>query len=489
MRTHLGNIIRSAVFLFLLVISLYYINEMLLPKYTLKNNLWPMTSSYNQFYQMEEDSVDVLFLGSSVVVNAFSPQEIYDTYGIRSYNLASEEQSIFLSYYWLKEALRYQNPQVVVLDTRFLFPQHLEGTNTIEPMTRKCLDPMKWSSVKAEAVNAVCEMDPVQSKLSYYLTNIRFHSRWTFLEEQDILLSQSQYSELKGFSPTMENGPETYTPYTPDGNEEAFVPPHQAMLEYLDRMVELCKEEGITLMLISLPGNTMNDGVNNMLTSYSQEKEVDFYNLDQKLWYDQIGAKLPEENAVGHDNLWGAIKISRFLGKLLQEEYHVPAVEDPQYEKTREFYQRFKENVALTRITDMAEYLQTIQKDRYTVFIAMRDEGTAGLTEPLKEELRAFGLQTDFSDQYGWSYCAVVSPETGVREEAVQGKLQLDGRFRDRRSEYCLLSTGYNSSILIDGVEYSANYGGMNMVVYDLELMKVIDSVCFHTHRSCRGER
>ena len=179
MRTHLGNIIRSAVFLFLLVISLYYINEMLLPKYTLKNNLWPMTSSYNQFYQMEEDSVDVLFLGSSVVVNAFSPQEIYDTYGIRSYNLASEEQSIFLSYYWLKEALRYQNPQVVVLDTRFLFPQHLEGTNTIEPMTRKCLDPMKWSSVKAEAVNAVCEMDPVQSKLSYYLTNIRYHSRWT----------------------------------------------------------------------------------------------------------------------------------------------------------------------------------------------------------------------------------------------------------------------------------------------------------------------
>ncbi len=242
-------------------------------------------------------------------------------------------------------------------------------------------------------------------------------------------------------------------------------------------------------MLISLPGNTMNDGVNNMLTSYSQEKEVDFYNLDQKLWYDQIGAKLPEENAVGHDNLWGAIKISRFLGKLLQEEYHVPAVEDPQYEKTREFYQRFKENVALTHITDMAEYLQTIQKDRYTVFIAMRDEGTAGLTEPLKEELRAFGLQTDFSDKYGWSYCAVVSPETGVREEAVQGKLQLDGRFRDRRSEYCLLSTGYNSSILIDGVEYSANYGGMNMVVYDLELMKVIDSVCFHTHRSCRGER
>lgn len=488
-RTHIKNVIRSVVFLCLLVTSLYYINQMMLPKYILKNNIWPTTSSYNQFYEMDENSIDVIFLGSSVVVNAFSPQEIYNTCGIRSYNLASEEQSIFLSYYWLKEALRFQQPKVVVLDTRFLFPLHYEPTNTIESMTRKCLDPMRWSSVKVEAVDALCDLEINQSRLSYYLTNIRFHSRWTSLEEHDIYLKESQSSELKGFAPTMEEGPDGFEPYVYGGNEEIVAEPHGVMLEYLDKMVELCKQEGVSLALISLPGNTMDDGVYNMLTAYSEKNEVDFYNLSQNPLYEGIDAKLPEENAVGHDNFWGAVKISRFFGNLLKENYQLAAVEDPQYEETKAFYERFRKNMELTRVTDMITYLQTIEKDRYTVFIAVRNDGVSGLTEPIKEELRTLGLQTDFTDKVNWSYCAVVDPQTGVREEMIQGRLQLDGRFRDGNVVYSVVSTGWDSSILIDGMEYSANYGGMNFVVYDNELMKVVDSIGFHTHSSCRGLR
>ena len=144
MRKYLSNGIRTIAFLMILLSILYCINQVLMPKYILKNSTWPTTSSYNQFYEMEENSIDVLFLGSSVAVNAFSPQEIYNDYGIRSYNLGSEQQSIFLSYFWLKEALRFQSPEVVVLDTKFLFELHPESIiNTTEGLTRKCLDPMK----------------------------------------------------------------------------------------------------------------------------------------------------------------------------------------------------------------------------------------------------------------------------------------------------------------------------------------------------------
>ena len=226
-----------------------------------------------------------------------------------------------------------------------------------------------------------------------------------------------------------------------------------------------------------------------MLTAYSEKNEVDFYNLSQNPLYEGIDAKLPEENAVGHDNFWGAVKISRFFGNLLKENYQLAAVEDPQYEETKAFYERFRENMELTRVTDMITYLQTIEKDRYTVFIAVRNDGVSGLTEPIKEKLRTLGLQTDFTDKVNWSYCAVVDPQTGVREEMIQGRLQLDGRFRDGNVVYSVVSTGWDSSILIDGMEYSANYGGMNFVVYDNELMKVVDSIGFHTHSSCRGLR
>ena len=148
------SILRCILFLFLLIVSLGLINQALLPKFTDESNpSWPMTSSYFQFYKMERDSVDVLFLGSSVVENAFDPQTIYDEYGIRSYNLGSEQQSAFLSYYWLKEALRSQSPQAVVLDSHFLYTMHPgSAINTEDAFIRKCLDPMRLSPVKMEAV-------------------------------------------------------------------------------------------------------------------------------------------------------------------------------------------------------------------------------------------------------------------------------------------------------------------------------------------------
>ena len=170
---HLKNIIRSGVFLAILVSSLLAINSILTPKFNFRNSIWPTTSTYKQFYEMDRDSVDVLFIGSSVVVNAFIPQEIYNEYGIRSYNLGSEQQSIFLSYYWLKEALRFQKPQAVVLDLKFMGNSHPENPiNTVETLQRKCLDPMKWSSVKREAVHRLCQLDQSQSELSYYLPGV-----------------------------------------------------------------------------------------------------------------------------------------------------------------------------------------------------------------------------------------------------------------------------------------------------------------------------
>lgn len=279
------------VFLLLLTISLYWINQVLKPKYIYKNSSWPTTSTYNQFYKMKENSIDVLFLGSSVAVNGFSPQEIYNTYGIRSYNLGSEQQSIFLSYYWLKEALRFQSPKAVVLDTKFLFQRHPENPiNTSEGLTRKCLDPMKWSKVKAEAVSALCRLDETQSELSYYFTNIRFHSRWSYLNETDVLTGESQYAELKGYSALESYGSETFETYTSGGDGETMASAPAVMKESLDKITALCKEQGISLILVSLPGNAMNDGVHNMLTAYSLENQVDYYNFCEKEMYESIGA-------------------------------------------------------------------------------------------------------------------------------------------------------------------------------------------------------
>lgn len=50
------------------------------------------TITYSNFYRLPEESVDVVFLGSSHSLNAFIPQELYNEYGITSYNLSSSSQ-------------------------------------------------------------------------------------------------------------------------------------------------------------------------------------------------------------------------------------------------------------------------------------------------------------------------------------------------------------------------------------------------------------
>ena len=65
---------------------------------------------------------------------------------------------------------------------------------------------MRWSEVKREAVSDLCRIDERQSEISYYLKNIRFHTRWSELTEYDILYHETQYSELKGYAAIPEYG-------------------------------------------------------------------------------------------------------------------------------------------------------------------------------------------------------------------------------------------------------------------------------------------
>lgn len=482
MRNRMMDICKCILFIVILVFSLSVINRMLEPKYIQKTSTWPTTATFNEFYKMENNSIDVLFLGSSVVVNAFIPQEIYNDYGIRSYNLGSEQQSVFLSYYWLEEALRYQKPQIVVLDMRFMNPQSTDLNdpnmviNTSEALTRKSLTPMKWSRVKQEAVHELCKLDNNQSEFSYYLTNIRFHSRWTEIKEQDLDKDMVNRYSLKGFGPIVQDGPQSYNPFEPQDFSvtREFVP---LMQEYLDKTVKLCQNNGIKLVLIDLPGNTMNDSVNNAHIQYAARMGIDYYNLCNKEYYDQIGATLPKESAVDHQNIWGAIKTSRFMGKLLQDEYGIKSVTDDQYESSKLDYENTIKSANLIRISDPKGYLQALANPNYAVFMSFQGQNGNGLiSNELHEELRDLGLESSFDDKKDKAYVAAIVAGDVLEEKHLEKEIEYLGNFRDHHSLYSLKS-GKQSSIIVEGTEYSRGITGLNIVVYDLTSMKVIDRV------------
>ena len=59
---------------------------------------------FAQFYEAEEN-IDVLFLGSSHVLNGIFPMELWNEYGIVSYNMAGHGNRMILKYWILMNAL------------------------------------------------------------------------------------------------------------------------------------------------------------------------------------------------------------------------------------------------------------------------------------------------------------------------------------------------------------------------------------------------
>ena len=106
------------------VLATFYVywNPVLIPKWDTTAE-WDVPRIVKGFYELPENSISVLFLGDSHVEAGISPGQMTYEYDIPAYSCATAGQTMFCSYYWLREALRFQSPQVVVLDVDMLFQE------------------------------------------------------------------------------------------------------------------------------------------------------------------------------------------------------------------------------------------------------------------------------------------------------------------------------------------------------------------------------
>ena len=70
---------------------------------------------YQPFMDQNED-IDVVFIGSSRVVNSVNPMQLWHDYGITSYNFGNSAFGIENSYWSFRLSLRHHIPKVAVLD-------------------------------------------------------------------------------------------------------------------------------------------------------------------------------------------------------------------------------------------------------------------------------------------------------------------------------------------------------------------------------------
>ena len=302
--------------LLLLILILFLATKVLTPKDTDPRERGLIEEYYDEVENDREHQV--IFVGDCEVYESFTPPTLWEEYGITSYIRGSAQQLIWQSYYLLEETFKYESPDVVVfnvLSMKYGEPQK-------EEYNRMTLDGMKNSSIKHKAIKASIMED--ESILSYYLPILRYHARWKKLSGDDFKymfsdekVSHNGYLMMTSVKPMTSNR-------EPEGLLDYTLP--EISFDYLDKMYELCRENGAELILIKSPTNSWKywwyDEWDTQIADYAEELGVTYYNF---IGNEEIGLDWACDtyDAGLHLNVYGAEKMTSYFGKLLIEKHSV----------------------------------------------------------------------------------------------------------------------------------------------------------------------
>ena len=266
-------------------------------------------------YYDETTPHDVIFVGDCEVYENFSPVALWRDYGITSYIRGSAQQLIWQSYYLLEDTLRYETPKVVVYNVQSLM--HNEPQR--EEYNRMTLDGMRWSMSKVNDIRA--SMTDEEQFLDYIFPILRYHDRITSLEKSDVTYYfKNRRITHNGYYMRVDQQPFEQMMEEEAPEDETF---GDYAMSYLEKMTQLCEENGIRLVLIKAPSLSpvWYEGYEQQVVKYAKEHDllyINYLDLVQKLGIDY---ETDTYDGGLHMNLYGAEKLSAHLGNILQQTY------------------------------------------------------------------------------------------------------------------------------------------------------------------------
>ena len=498
-------IVRVVVFLGVLLFLFAIVNLVTKP-------IWLEWNNYNTthaFYEEPENTIETIFLGASITVNGIIPMELYEEEGICAYNLGTELQPMLASYYWLEEAYRLHSKtlKTVIVDTSML------RYTPEDSAYRKALENMRFSKVKYRAIKEYAVN--FNDMISYLIPIFAYHERWKNLNDADFTEFNFKYPKYtRGYNFITNKLVETTSGYQQipvpsykiDSEEKGEL--SEISLKYLYRMISFCEEHEIKLVLMKTPviGSWTSDD-HNAIQDIAQKYNLAFLDFNYEPYIDEIGFNNATDTIDGlHMNYSGAHKLTQWLGNyLIQECQNTDVRGQEKYQFLEDELADYKRNcisVELEQQTGVRKYLsELLSKNDYTIFITVKDDAASSLSKRQKEGFTSKGLNELAKLTLRDSYLAVIENGTIVTEQVIKQEedqsengaepLTYTGHLPDGTA-YTLTSgglyTGNISSCVIGGTEYSMDQRGLNIVVYDQKLQKVVDSTYFDTCASAVRE-
>ncbi|NLF37018.1 MAG: hypothetical protein GX584_07710 [Clostridiaceae bacterium] len=303
MRKYTKELLAILIFLVSTVIAITVITNITMPK------RYSYGSTWGSYLKEPKNSIDVLFFGSSLVYCNIVPSVIYEHSGITSYVMAGPEQTIPLSYYYIKEAVKSQNPKTIMLDANGMFFNKYEG------YTKVNIGYMPWSLNRLKAIENAAEQE---QHTGLYFPLYNYHTRWSSLTLGDIKTGVFGYER------------DIYAGYTflskiePQGspwprNEKFDIQTYKENLEYMKDIAAFCEKKGISLIVFISPSFSAlkQDNLDMLKKDIGKIKNVSYIDFNERFDDFDINVKTDFFDLM-HFNALGAEKFSIYLSDMLK---------------------------------------------------------------------------------------------------------------------------------------------------------------------------
>ena len=280
-------------------------------------------SYYNKdpFFSTEAN-YDVLFFGSSHMHEGIDPIYLWKNYGISSYNLGSSGESIQMTYYVIKAALEHSHPKAIVVDS-FKIDDNPNDIDEGYAFVHESIDALPFNENKLEAINYAGKFFD-GGKMAFLSNLYAYHGRISELEKKDFKKSWN-YDKgayiLTSICNVETVDPASYIEDTTEFNDGDGI-------VFYKKIVELCKEKNVKLILVNIPANIENytekrQKKTNTLMKYTVDNggmAINFLPLLDKIGIDYS----TDFGDATHLNELGAAKTADYLADYLKTNLEIP---------------------------------------------------------------------------------------------------------------------------------------------------------------------
>ena len=329
-------------------------------------------TTYRPFVQ-DKTEFDVFFLGSSHVGCGIAPMELWNEYGMTSYDFAISAGTIPSLYNQFRLSIRHHKPKVAVLDV-----QAAHSDERVSYQLNSLHGGIDYFPLSQKKYEIIADLfpDDKNRRLEYLFPFVIFHNRWIDMTPEMMWdgIFNVPVGKVKGqwlSSQNFVSHPDV------DIKTDEVLPGNPLGLQYIEKFISFCRENDIIPVLISVPYPVGNKQVRlgeNSVQALADRTGVSYYNM-QGAGVVDYSTDLRDNNS--HVNFSGARKVTLYIGERLRDAYGLgDHRNDPAYASWHEDYKVYAQQLVanLRGQSDLNVCLMLLSSPNFTARLHLRED-------------------------------------------------------------------------------------------------------------------